>query len=161
MRLTGLMLVTLLLTGCDDMTEQPKTRTYGNASGMPATPPAGTVSAAAPEPPPALSTALLARGREEFHIYCAPCHGETGEGDGMIVQRGFSKPPSYHDEARRRLEPAEIYRVISDGRGAMYGFAARIFPADRWAVVAYVKALQRSRTESVADLTPEERSHLP
>ena len=134
-----LLLALALLAGCDDMTAQRKTTTYAEAAGMPVTPPAGIVDHAPIAKPPALSAALLARGREEYRVFCAPCHAEHGDGRGMIVARGFPAPASF---AGQTLDPRDLYRVISDGSGAMYGFAARIAPADRWAIAAHVKALQ-------------------
>lgn len=93
--------------------------------------------------------AALTRGRERFNIYCSPCHAQTGDGNGMIVQRGFSKPPSFHDKKdgpRLREAPdGHFFRVITHGYGAMYSYASRVAPADRWAIVAYIRALQLSR----------------
>ena len=104
----------------------------------------------------------LARGRDRYNIYCAPCHARTGDGDGMIVRRGFSPPPSFHDGKdgkRLREAPAgHFFRVITNGFGAMYSYASRISPADRWAIVAYVRALQLSRNAQAADLPPGELS---
>lgn len=158
MRAGPLLLLLALLAACDDMTEQPKTKTYSQAKGMPAPPPDGTVSAKPAPAAPPVSAALLARGRDEYHVYCAPCHAETGDGNGMVVQRGFPVPPSFVSDQK---SPAELYRAISEGSGIMYGFAARIAPADRWSVVAYVKALQLSRSIPADQLSPEERSRLP
>jgi mono/diheme cytochrome c family protein len=93
-------------------------------------------------PGPALTPALLRRGRERFETFCTPCHGERGEGDGPVVRRGFPKPPSYHEERLRAAPPAYIVEVITNGRGAMWPYAERVPPLDRWAIAAYVKALQ-------------------
>lgn len=158
MKAAPVLLLLALLGGCDDMTEQPKTKTY---SQPPAVPPEGTVSTQPSAVPPPVSAALLTRGREEYRVYCAPCHAERGDGHGMIVQRGFPLPPSFQSAALLRRSPDELYRTISDGSGVMYGFAARILPADRWAIVAYIKALQVSRNTPVSALSPEERSRLP
>jgi len=158
---TALLLLVLLLGACDDMTRQPKTKTYSRAAGTPVAEPAGTVSAGPAVPPPPLGAALLARGRDQYHVYCAPCHAERGDGHGMVVQRGFPAPPGFESAGVLQDTPIELYRAISDGKGIMYGFAARIAPADRWAVVAYVKALQLSRSIPVSELTPEERRRLP
>jgi mono/diheme cytochrome c family protein len=94
---------------------------------------------------PAVTPALLTRGRERYAIYCGPCHGESGRGDGIIVSRGFPAPP---DLARPNLGQAtgqHLYDVISDGYGIMYPFGDRVAPADRWAIVAYLRALQTAR----------------
>jgi mono/diheme cytochrome c family protein len=135
----------LLLAGCDDMSLQPKQRAYSPAA-SPVTPPQGTVEFNAQEPAvPAVSAALLTRGQERYRIFCAPCHAENGDGQGMIVQRGFPAPDSFHSERLRQATSRHLYEVISDGQGAMYSFAARVAPEDRWAIAAYVRALQRSQ----------------
>jgi mono/diheme cytochrome c family protein len=114
-----------------------------------------------PTLPPPLTLALLQRGQERFRIACVPCHSELGDGQGIVVQRGFSPPPSYHTERLRGMPTRHIYDVITNGYGAMYSFAARVTPQDRWAIAAYVRALQRSRDATVADLTDEQRKALP
>jgi hypothetical protein len=102
----------------------------------------------------------LQRGRERYDIFCTPCHGLSGSGDGMIVRRGFPAPPSYHT-ARLRAAPAQhFFDVISNGYGVMYSYAPRIEPRDRWAIVAYVRALQQSQNARLADI-PDLRSKLP
>lgn len=100
---------------------------------------------AAAKMPYPMTMALLRRGQERFAIYCTPCHGMLGDGDGMVVRRGFPRPPSYHIERLREAPDRHIYEVIRDGYGVMYPFADRIEPADRWAIVAYVRALQKSQ----------------
>ena len=95
---------------------------------------------------------LLARGRNRFDIYCAPCHSRVGDGDGMIVRRGFPAPPSYHTERLRKAPDSHFFQVISDGYGAMYPYADRIAPEDRWAIVAYIRALQLSQHAPAAEL---------
>lgn len=85
-----------------------------------------------------MSAALLARGRERFDIFCAPCHSRTGNGDGMIVQRGMPRPPSLHDARLRAAPDRHILQVITHGYGAMYAYADRVPPDDRWAIAAYV-----------------------
>jgi mono/diheme cytochrome c family protein len=92
-----------------------------------------------------VTKALLARGQQRFDIYCAPCHGRSGDGAGMIVLRGFPAPPSYHTDRMRNAPDTHFYRVISDGYGVMYPYADRITPHDRWAIVAYIRALQLSQ----------------
>jgi mono/diheme cytochrome c family protein len=102
-----------------------------------------------PEP---ISRAMIERGRQRFLIFCAPCHGGVGDGDGVIVRRGFSKPPSFHDERLRKEPAGHFFSVITHGHGAMTSYAARIAPDDRWAIVAYVRALQLSQHATVDDL---------
>lgn len=95
--------------------------------------------------PVAATAATYRRGRERFDIFCAPCHGPTGEGDGMVVQRGFPAPPSYHTDRLRGAPDRHIYDVITQGYGAMYPYGDRLSRQDRWAIVAYIRALQLSR----------------
>jgi mono/diheme cytochrome c family protein len=153
----ALPLLVLPLAACDDqsMVVQPKQRTYAASElwhdGTSARPlPAHTVArgdlardAATANPPP-VDAALLQRGRERYDIDCAPCHGLGGHGDGMIVQRGFPSPPDYDAPRLRTVSAAHIFDVITNGYGVMYPYAARVEPADRWAIVAYVRALQAS-----------------
>ncbi len=103
---------------------------------------------------------ILDRGQERFNIYCSPCHGMTGEGDGMVVRRGFRPPPSYHMDRLRTATPGHFFDVISNGFGTMPDYAMQLSPADRWAVVAYVKALQVSQHATVAEIPPPIRSEL-
>jgi mono/diheme cytochrome c family protein len=141
--LLGLALA--LLAGCNDMTDQPKQTAYGPQVG-PAAEPSGTVEfSSRPLAVPAVTIELLARGQERHRIYCAPCHSELGDGQGMIVQRGFPAPPSYHIDRLRQAPPQYFYDVITDGHGAMYSFADRVRPQDRWAIAAYIRALQLSQ----------------
>jgi mono/diheme cytochrome c family protein len=173
--MTRLLLISalaLLLAGCDlSMTQQNKYDTYRPASlwsdDTSARPlPAHTVAqgdlardAAEKNPPPA-TPALLARGKQRYGIYCSPCHGLSGDGDGIIVHRGFPAPPSYH-EARLLAAPAShFYDVITHGYGAMYPYADRVDPHDRWAIVAYIRALQLQRHATVAE-APEAERKLP
>jgi mono/diheme cytochrome c family protein len=141
------------LTRCDDMTRQGRLSPYSASQGEPLTPPAATVSFHdAPVTPPPVSMALLRRGQAEYRVYCTPCHSELGDGHGIVVQRGFPPPPSYHSDRLRAADPAHFDDVITHGYGAMYSFAARVQPADRWAIAAYIKALQRSQDATVADV---------
>jgi mono/diheme cytochrome c family protein len=110
--------------------------------------------------PMPVDAALLARGRERFDIYCGVCHGPTGAGDGMIVQRGFPSPPSFHDDRLRAAPPGHIVDVITNGYGTMYPYADRVSPEDRWAIAAYVRALQRSRNGTIAEVPAAERPAL-
>lgn len=120
---------------------------------------ATTVVSAYPNPIP-ITPALLARGRERFNIYCAPCHSEAGDGDGMIARRGFPAPPSYHSDRLRNAPDSHFYQVISNGYGVMYPYADRIPPADRWAIVAYIRALQLSQHAPAAVLNEEDSAKL-
>jgi mono/diheme cytochrome c family protein len=104
---------------------------------------------------------VLERGQERFRIFCTPCHGELGDGQGIIVQRGLSRPPSYHDEALRQQPVGHYFDVITNGLGAMYSYATRVPPRDRWAITAYIRALQLSQHAVAADLPAEDRSQLP
>jgi len=103
---------------------------------------------------------VLLRGQERFDIYCAPCHGRTGDGDGMIPQRGFPAPPSYHIDRLRTAPVGHIFDVITHGYGVMYSYAARVDPADRWAIAAYIRALQLSHDAKIADVPEPERAQL-
>ena len=137
--------VLALLSGCDDMTVQPKADAY-SAAGMLVAPAQDTVEwdSTSTKPPP-VTLALLQRGRERFRIDCTPCHSELGDGHGMIVQRGFPAPPSYHIDRLRDAPTQHFYDVMTHGYGAMYSFAGRVAPEDRWAIAAYIRALQLSQ----------------
>jgi mono/diheme cytochrome c family protein len=104
--------------------------------------------------------ALLQRGQERFDIYCAPCHGYLGDGDGMVARRGFKIPPSLHQERVRQAAPGYIFQVISNGYGAMGDYGDQIPPEDRWAIVAYIRALELARGATMADATPEGQTQL-
>ena len=110
--------------------------------------------------PFAVTSAVLARGRERFEIYCTPCHGRTGDGDGMVVERGMRRPPSFHIERLRLAPPGYFFDVITKGFGAMYDYSDRIAAEDRWAIAAYVRVLQRSQNATIADVPSEERTKL-
>lgn len=107
-----------------------------------------------------LDAALLQRGQERFKIFCAPCHGLQGDGNGMIAVRGMKHPPSYHSDRLRQVPNGYIYDVITNGFGAMLGYSAQIPPRDRWAIIAYVRALQLSRNAPVSELPDELREKL-
>ena len=99
-----------------------------------------------------LTKELLQRGKERYNIFCTPCHRIQGDGQGMVAMRGMKHPPSYHQE-RLRAEPnGYLYDVVTNGFGAMYGYSSQISPRDRWAIVAYVRALQLSRNAPVGEL---------
>ena len=161
----------LMLAGCDqNMDVQPKYSEYSPAplfrGGVSRNPPAGAVARddlesdadIATKPP--LTAALFARGRERFDIFCSPCHGRTGEGNGIIVQRGMPHPTSYHDPRLRAADDQHFFDVITNGYGAMYSYASRVPPRDRWAIVAYIRALQLSRHASVDDVPEDARARL-
>jgi mono/diheme cytochrome c family protein len=103
---------------------------------------------------------VLERGRERFEIYCTPCHGLSGDGDGMIVQRGFKPPPSLHLDRLRTSSVGRLFDVITNGMGAMYPYGYRVPPRDRWAIVAYIRALELSRQASINDVPEPERQKL-
>ena len=112
--------------------------------------------------PPAvkLNEKLLRRGEERYKIFCAPCHGLQGDGQGMIAMRGMKHPPSYHIDRLRQTPNGYFYDVVTNGFGAMYSYSERITPSDRWAIIAYVRALQLSRNIKAADLPPDLRQQL-
>ena len=96
--------------------------------------------------------ARLERGRERFEIACAPCHSPVGDGDGTVVRRGFPRPPSYHEERLRAASDRYLFDAITNGHGVMYSYADRVAPEDRWAIVAYIRALQLSQHAELARL---------
>lgn len=175
--------VLLLGTACrQDMYNQPKAKPYSEteffADGTTARPlPAHTVrylgateneafatgltnGVLVAQLPIPLTPGLLERGRQRYEIYCALCHGTTGEGNGEIVRRGFPAPPTYHSERLRNAPIGHFYDVITNGYGVMFAYAARIEPNDRWAIAAYLRALQLSQHAAVDELPPEEQAAL-
>jgi mono/diheme cytochrome c family protein len=140
-----LLAVIATLSGCDDMTNQPKAPAYSRAA-MAVSPAQDTVEwGDEPTNPPRVTLSLLQRGQERYRIDCTPCHSELGDGRGMVVQRGFPAPPTYHSERLRDAPTQHFYDVITQGYGAMYSFAGRVSPSDRWAIAAYIRALQLSQ----------------
>jgi cytochrome c553 len=105
--------------------------------------------------------AVIERGQQRYDIYCAPCHGRIGNGLGMIVRRGFKQPPSYHIDRLRNAPVGHFYDVITNGYGAMLNYAEQVQPRDRWAIVAYIRALQYSENANINDLPTEARAQLP
>jgi len=103
---------------------------------------------------------ILERGRQRYNIYCSPCHDRLGNGDGMVVRRGFRRPPSYHIERLRQAPPGYFYDVITNGFGAMQDYAAQVPVRDRWAIVAYIRALQLSQNAHLSDVPETERQNL-
>jgi mono/diheme cytochrome c family protein len=162
------------LAGCDNMQHQDNVRTFDAsahfADGASARhPPAHTVARGAPAPddpvatgrkagvlltefPVPLTRDLIQRGRDQFNVFCASCHGEDGYGRGIVVRRGFPAPPSFYEPGQREASAGHLYEVIIHGTGRMYPLADRIELRDRWAIVAYVRALQRSQHATPADL---------
>jgi mono/diheme cytochrome c family protein len=116
-----------------------------------------TLATAFPIP---VTPGLVAKGREEFDINCSACHGRDGYGDGIVVQRGFPAPPSYHSERLRNAAVGHFFDVITNGYGVMYPFGSRIRPADRWAIVAYIRALQLSQNAPVPVLSARDKTQL-
>jgi mono/diheme cytochrome c family protein len=103
---------------------------------------------------------LLARGQDRFDIFCSPCHGRVGNGDGIVVERGFPAPPSYHIDRLRQAPIGHFVDVIANGLGAMSSYSTRVPPADRWAIAAYIRALQRSQQATIADVPADDRQRL-
>ena len=112
------------------------------------------------EIPVAVTAELLERGRGEFQVFCSPCHGRTGTGDGMIVQRGFKRPASYHVDRLRQIPVGYLFDVITNGYGAMADYASQVPVEDRWAIVAYVRALQLSQYAPAADVPADRHGEL-
>lgn len=166
------LVAAVALSGCiQKMDEHGRMHAYGEsqffADGAEARPlPPGTVPigpamqdtgdltppSPAPSAMPKVTLALLTRGRTEYQTYCAPCHGLSGYGDGVIVQRGFPAPPSYHTDKLRKAPNSHFFDVITHGHGVMYPYASRVAPADRWAIIAYIRALQLSQHATLADV---------
>lgn len=172
MKRTLVMLMCCAAGGCgQNMETQPKYYEYEPAplfhdGRVLQAPVAGTVArgdleraAQAAEKPP-LSAELLARGQREFDVFCSPCHGRLGDGSGMIVQRGMPRPHSFHEDRLRQAPDQHFFDAITAGYGAMYSYAARVQPRDRWAIVAYVRALQLSQHANLDDVPAGERERL-
>jgi mono/diheme cytochrome c family protein len=166
-----LLLAAVALAACEqNMDVQPKYSEYAKAPAFRGsvlrTAPAGTVARDDPARvqatthKPAVTTALLDRGQERFGIFCQPCHGAGGDGNGIIVQRGMPSPTSYHDERLRKADDQYLFDVITNGHGAMYSYASRVPPQDRWAIVSYIRALQLSRHAAIDDVPPDQRTQL-
>ncbi len=161
-RIASAILGAFLLSGCGlSMTEQRKYKNYDPSTfwdnGASARPlPEGVVDQealareAALARPPVIRAEIMAQGRERYEIFCAPCHGLAGDGDGLIVKRGFPAPPSYHSEQLVNAPAQHFVDVITSGYGVMYSYADRVAPADRWAIAAYIRALQLSRLPAAA-----------
>ncbi len=177
-------LAALALAGCSqDMHDAPRYKPLAAsdffANGSSARPlPAGTVArgflredallytgrtaegSLAAELPMPVTKALLVRGHERFDIFCSPCHGKLGDGRGMVVQRGFKPPSSYHVERLRQAPIGYFFDVMTNGFGVMPGYAPQVPAEDRWAIAAYIRALQLSQHYDAAMLSPEDRARL-
>lgn len=103
---------------------------------------------------------LMLRGQERYNVFCAPCHGQTGKGDGMVVRRGYRAPTSFHDPRLRQAPPGYVFDVVTNGFGAMPDYATQIPVADRWAIAAYLKALQFSQNATVNEVPADRRGEL-
>ena len=177
------LLALLALTGCHrDMRDQPKYRGFRESSffadgrsirpAVPGTIPVGYLKSDSllftgkmnGKPvdmfPFAVDRAVLERGRDRFNIYCSPCHDYTGSGNGMIVQRGLKKPPSFHDYRLRVAPAGYFFDVITNGFGVMYDYSYQLRPEDRWAVVAWVRTLQTAARGNLADVPADQRGRL-
>lgn len=178
------MLAALIsLTSCrQDMQDQPRYKPLGAnrffADGRDARPiPAGTIArdelddadsfhtgeangAFLDTIPLQIDSNLLHRGRERFDIYCSPCHGRTGDGNGMVAQRGVKIPADFHTDRLREVPPGYLYQVIKNGYGAMGDYGDQIPVRDRWAIVAYLRALQLSRDANLNDVPADQRGQL-
>lgn len=155
------------LAACDNMANQPRLNPYelpfGSQIPWPIEPVRHTVARddqLNPPSPPPVSMALLQRGQQRFDINCSPCHGRLGDGNGIIVQRGFPHPPSYYSDTLRNAPNQHFYDVITHGYGVMYSYADRVEPADRWAITAYIRALQASASAKISDVPPDKREAL-
>ncbi len=107
-----------------------------------------------------IDEAVIRRGQERYNIYCSPCHARTGLGDGMIVRRGYPQPPSFHDQRLKEAAPGYFFHVITNGFGVMPSYAAQVPLRDRWAITAYIRALQLSRSTQVSSLDSSEKSKI-
>jgi len=181
--LVSLVLIVLVASGCrQDMHDQPKyipMRESAFFSDTQSARPlvAGTVARGHLNDDPLLYTGkqgntdatvfpfpvteqVMARGQERFNIYCSPCHGRTGLGDGMVVRRGYRRPPSFADERLLQAPVGHFFDVMTSGFGAMPDYAAQVPAADRWAIASYIRALQLSARAALADVPAAERGRL-
>jgi mono/diheme cytochrome c family protein len=160
-----------MLTACDEMSHQKRydseeaSALFQDGKSMQA-PPDGTIArddpawTAAIAQRPAMTAELLQRGQERYGITCVPCHDAAGYGHGTVPNRGFPQPPSFHDARLRNVNSDYVVDVITKGHGVMYSYADRVTPADRWAIAAYIRALQLSQQAPVATLDATERAQL-
>ncbi|MBV8836893.1 MAG: cytochrome c [Alphaproteobacteria bacterium] len=172
MRAAAALLLCALAAGCtrSNMDDQPKYNEYKPALLFPdgralQAPVPGTVARddlarAAQAQKPALTAALIARGHAQYDVFCSPCHDRVGSGDGIVVQRGFPRPPSLQADRLRQADDQHLVDAITKGYGTMYAFADRVAPPDRWAIVAYIRALQLSQHAAPDDVPAEQRAAL-
>ncbi len=135
----------------------PQPGATGSQAGQPS---AQTYQGFVTEFPMPITAADLDRGQERFNIFCSVCHGRLGDGGGMIVKRGFRKPPSFHDERLRNAPIGYFFDVETNGFGAMPDYASQVPPEDRWRIIAYIRALQLSQRGTIAGVPPDERDKL-
>ena len=166
-----LLIPILLLSACDDMNHQPrydsyeKSKLFRDGKALQA-PPEGTVARDDPSrandlaTQPAMTAELLQRGQQRFGIYCAPCHDAGGYGNGTVPARGFPHPPSFHIDRLRNVSSRYFVDVITHGHGVMYSYADRVSAQDRWAIAAYIRALQLSQDAPAAVLSDADRAKL-
>jgi hypothetical protein len=183
LRLCAFASIVILMTGCrQDMHDQPKYKPYRPSSFFAdqrseRMPVEGTIARGflredelletgkvsgqdATVYPFPIDETVMQRGRGRFNIYCSPCHSRTGDGNGMVVQRGYRRPPSLHIQRLLEAPPGHIFDVITNGFGAMPDYASQIRVTDRWAIAAYIRALQLSQHAPVAELPPDSRRNL-
>lgn len=168
--------------GCQDMYDQPRYKPLGASTffadrraSRPVVP--GTIARGRLAEDPVLATgksggadavlfpfpitrAVLERGHERYDVFCSPCHDRAGTGRGMVVRRGFRQPPSFHQDRLRIAPPGHYFDAITNGFGSMYSYASRIPPRDRWAIAAYVRALQLSQNVRLQELAPEDQARV-
>lgn len=152
MRALTLITVAMLLAGCDTGVEMPRETSASHARMAPYTPvppgaaPRGARARQAQETTaPERTPELLSIGRERYGVFCAPCHGATGVGDGLVVRRGFPRPLAFTEDAQRALTIERVFEVVSHGSGVMYGFIERVPAQERWAISHYVRELQGAK----------------
>ena len=138
----------------------PATSAASQMTGQPASGSTQGLQGFVTEFPMQITATDLDRGQERFNIYCSVCHGPLGDGGGMIPKRGFRKPPSYHDDRLRNAPVGYFFDVITNGFGNMPDYSAQVEPADRWRIIAYIRALQLSQRAPISDVPADKRGEL-
>lgn len=169
MRAALVFAAVLPMAACDQMANQPKDEVYGasklfaDGMSMQSPPPGvvargdiGTQQALSTRPP--LTPALLDRGRQRYQIYCSVCHDAAGYGQGVVPSRGFPQPPSFHIARLVKAPTRHFVDVITNGYGVMYAYRDRVSPSDRWAIAAYIRALQLSQAAPAAELSADDQA---